>query len=280
MRDGPDSKIGPQKLPHSWSWFRMAASEDPEQLKMKNASPKLIEQLLSSRDLPEFLQHPPLSLPVDASAKARDAAYKKAAWVLHPDRCKDARATEAFQRLTLLYAEDHLIERLLSSPNSKEFFKQPPFSLSEHASGKMLDSAYRKAGRMIHPDRCRHSLATKAFQRLAEFHAEAPAATLLRRDRCEECGVRVDRPADLCECANCGHRACQACSSGLTDGTDGSVKKAGVDYCYVCVWLDKETAMLGPPEKSSESGAAGEAGSTPRGARYRLPTPAADIPCQ
>ena len=40
--------------------------------------------------------------------------------------------------------EEMLIERLLASDSSVDFFRQPPFSLSKSASMKVIDAAFRK----------------------------------------------------------------------------------------------------------------------------------------
>ena len=42
-----------------------------------------------------------------------------------------------------------LLERLLASSTAEEFFRQPPFSLTSHASQATVDNCYRKAGRLI-----------------------------------------------------------------------------------------------------------------------------------
>lgn len=151
-----------------------------------------------------------------------------------------------FQRV----AASLIIDRLLDSETSAEFFRQPPFSLSEHAAPQTLDAAYKRAGRMVHPDKCRHPRATEAFQRLAQFravglaaHQHQTAGPLTRRDKCEECGKAVQRASDLFVCDGCGRRACHACNFGLVDKTGAGPH--GDRHCYACVWLHSDLHLEG-----------------------------------
>jgi hypothetical protein len=148
-----------------------------------------------------------------------------------------------------LIEEEMLIERLLASDSSVDFFRQPPFSLSQNASMKVIDAAFRKAGRMVHPDRCKHPKATEAFQRLAHFRAAGLAAldpvlgaAKLRRDMCEECGKVAERAESLFKCQACGRRACHACNFGLTDKSESKARGGTGDgqHCFACVWLQED----------------------------------------
>lgn len=190
-----------------------------------------------------------------------------------------------------------LIERLLNSESSDDFFRQPPFALSQHAAPSVrqacldnprissarvtgmlsralqtIDAAYKRAGRLVHPDKCRHPRATEAFQRLAHFRAAEVTrrdVQPLQRDKCEECGTAPAhasmlfvwcatrfRPA-LCHflsprsdhksrlrSAGCGTRRCHACNFGLVDKSSGG--RAGDRYCFTCVWLSEDLSLDGP----------------------------------
>jgi hypothetical protein len=148
-----------------------------------------------------------------------------------------------------LVEEEMLIERLLACDSSVDFFRQPPFSLSKSASMKVIDAAFRKAGRIVHPDRCKHPKATEAFQRLAHFRATGLAAldpvqsvAKLRRDTCEECGKVAERAESLFKCQACGRLACHACNFGLTDKSAGKARGGVGDgqHCFACVWLQED----------------------------------------
>ena len=143
--------------------------------------------------------------------------------------------------------EEMLIERLLASDSSVDFFRQPPFSLSKSASMKVIDAAFRKAGRIVHPDRCKHPKATEAFQRLAHFRATGLAAldpvnsvAKLRRDVCEECGKGAERAENLFKCQACGRLACHACNFGLQDKSGGKGRGGTGEHCFACVWLQED----------------------------------------
>lgn len=137
-----------------------------------------------------------------------------------------------------------LIDRLLSSDSATDFFRQPPFSLSAHAAPKMLDAAFKRAGRLVHPDKCTHPRATEAFQRLAHFRAAEVAkhdVEPLRRDKCEECGAVPEKAAMLFTCVGCGRKACHACNFGLIDKSGPGV--SGDRHCYTCVWLQEDLKL-------------------------------------
>lgn len=144
-----------------------------------------------------------------------------------------------------LIEQTMLVERLLSCEDTADFFRQPPFSLTEHAAPKTLDAAFKRAGKLVHPDKCQHPQATEAFQRLAHFRAAEVArrdVQPLQRDKCEECGAQPERGADmLFVCKGCGTRRCHACNFGLVDlSTKGP---AGDQYCFTCVWLEQDLAL-------------------------------------
>ena len=142
--------------------------------------------------------------------------------------------------------QDMLIERLLGSDSADDFFRQPPFSLTEHVSMATVDAAFKRAGRLVHPDRCSHPNATEAFQRLAHFRAAAVARRDVRpftRHKCEECGTVPDRPGALFACVGCGRKACHSCNFGLIDKTSSG--PSGDRYCFTCVWLAEDGIVYG-----------------------------------
>jgi hypothetical protein len=159
-----------------------------------------------------------------------------------PEKIDSALPSSRFQRVD----QQVLIERLLDSSDADDFFRLPPFSLGEHASPMSIDTAFKRAGRLVHPDKCKHPRATEAFQRLAHFRAAEVARrdahmTPLRRDKCEECGAVPERSSMLFSCAGCGRKACHSCNFGLVDKSGGG--RSGDKYCYTCVWLDDGMAL-------------------------------------
>ena len=92
-----------------------------------------------------------------------------------------------------LIEQTMLVERLLSCEDTADFFRQPPFSLTEHAAPKTLDAAFKRAGKLVHPDKCQHPQATEAFQRLA--HSVPQRLPGVTCSRCSVTNVKNAAPS-------------------------------------------------------------------------------------